>query len=41
MIIKVLEPLYKVITIEDEDGNKVPTEVPGKIISKRIYFLGY
>jgi hypothetical protein len=36
MIIKVLEPLYKVITIEDEDGNKVPTEVPGKIISKRM-----
>lgn len=36
MIIKVLEPIYKTITIEDENGEKVPTEVPGKIVSKRM-----
>lgn len=36
MIIKVLEPIYKTITIEDENGEKVPTEVPGKIVSRRM-----
>lgn len=36
MIIKVLEPIYKTVTIEDENGEKVPTEVPGKIVSRRM-----
>lgn len=36
MIIKVLEPIYKTVTIEDENGEKVPAEVPGKIVSRRM-----
>lgn len=36
MIIKVLEPIYKTVTIEDENGEKVPTEIPGKIVSRRM-----
>ena len=36
MIIKVLEPIYKTVTIEDENGEKVSTEIPGKIVSRRM-----
>jgi hypothetical protein len=36
MIIKVLEPIYKTVTIEDENGEKVSTEIPGKIVSRKM-----